>query len=151
MKTLTALGTRTAAIGAIALFLAACANSSVPGNPSEASMTSKVKPATACGTGGSGIAVGSGDNGTFSVAIGNTCDMAGPDDTECVSGELSGYTYTFQLASTGSLGVFNTSGNTASFKRTASGNVKIDLMQSYHNAARNCEGSTVVYGYVTLD
>jgi|HubBroStandDraft_2_1064218.scaffolds.fasta_scaffold239938_2 hypothetical protein len=148
MKTLIGLSSRTIAVGAIALFLAACANSNVPGSPSGASVASKVKPATACG---SGILVGAGNNGTYSVAIGKTCDLTGPDDVSCLVSSLTGELYTFTLQSGASFGTFTPSGNTATFKRTSAGTVVIELRRATQNPVDHCTGAPLEYGTVTLD
>jgi hypothetical protein len=77
--------------------------------------------------------------------------MTGPDDVPCTPDEQAGYTYTFSVESGASYGTFNTSGNTATFKRTSAGNVVIDLKQKYANPTNCSTGYTSLYGYVTLD
>jgi len=74
----------------------------------------------------------SGDNGTYTVATGDSCILFGPPDQACVGSFQPNYR--FVIASGGSNG--NLSGTTrtgsnskATFHRTSSGNVEVDLRQ----------------------
>jgi hypothetical protein len=145
------LSFRTVALGALVLVFVACSSTAVPTGQSVSS-TSKIRPATACPSGG--ITFTTGGNGTYSVGIGDTCKLYSPvEDTACVPGSGVGYDYDFVITSGASHGTLSdTISRLATFKRTSSGDVSIALQQHYLNPGDSCkdiEYST--YGTITLN
>jgi hypothetical protein len=151
------LGVRIATIGLALTFLAGCAQNAVPGQQpgSSSSQASRAKQAAACPA--SGIEVGPGDSGTFSVGNGDSCDLFGPEDQTCLLDSLAGYQYTFVIQSGAGHGTLSGttqtgSGSEATFHRTGAGNVVIYLKQLYQNPVNECKpGGDSTYGSVTLD
>ena len=109
-----------------------------------------MRPNTACP--GSGLYL-SGNIGTYSVGVGDKCVLYGPDDQACITGEQGGYRYTFSIVSGGSHGTLTPGvGTMATFKRTSTGDVVIDLKQEYQIPTDGCKpGGFTTYGSVTLD
>jgi hypothetical protein len=152
------LGIRTLAPGMLMLVFAGCSSTAIPMNQSAATSfgaAARIHPNTTCPDGGS-ITLNSGDNGTHTLGIGDTCILYGPGDQTCALGTQDGYKYLFVIGS-GSYGTL--SGTTqsngqskATFKRTSGpGNEVIDLKQSLSPQVSCHEQGYAPWGYVTFN
>jgi hypothetical protein len=112
---------------------------------------------TACPSGG--IVFSPGDNGTYSVAVNSSCKLKGPpDDTGCGPTGYPTAQYTFAFMSGSSNGTLssttqNGSNSVATFQRTSTGTVVIQLNVTYReikDSVCHTDGGSI-YGYVTLD
>ena len=146
---------RILSLAILAIAFAGCSSGSMSPTQAVAGLEHGLHPrTTACPSGG--IEFSPGNNGTYSVAVGDSCKLLGPPNEACVIGEQTGYSYSFVIASGGSNGTLSGtsqdgSNSVATFKRTSTGNVVIDLHQTYLNPANNCQGKGfTTYGSVTL-
>jgi hypothetical protein len=149
---------RTLALGMLILVFAGCASAGLPtqqnGPASIGASTRNVHPDTACPD--SGITFSPGNNGTYSVAVNDSCKLYGPPDIPCNASQ-SGVKYEFFISSGGSHGTLSGTGQSdgkslATFRRTSTGDVSIYLNQTRLNYFVSCkpyDGSD--YGWVTLE
>lgn len=147
------LGLRVIALGTLTLVLASCSSNSVPTgqNVSTSNSQSHVRQANMGPCPASGITIAPGANGTWTVGIGDTCDMFAPQDQPCNTGEF-GETYHFIITGGASHGTLTQSGNEGKFKRTSSGEVDITLQQwTYAIGDHNCQSPTISpYGTISF-
>lgn len=142
------------AVGMLVLaFAAGCSSTAVPTSQSAPAIAgaAKVHPATSCAN--SSITFGPGDNGTYSVPIGDYCILNGPGDIACATDEQSGTEYIFSFESGSSNGTLSgtSQSGSAKFTRTSSGKVVIELNALNLDSALNCRPTGgELYGTVTF-
>jgi len=147
------LGVRIVALGTLTFALAGCSSNSVPMGAS-VSTSSAQSHAHHLNNGpcpASGITIAPGDNGTYTLGVGDTCDMFAPPDQGCNTGEF-GYTYKFIITGGAGNGTLTQSGNEGKFKRTSSGEVDITLQKwTYSIGDHNCQSPTISsYGTIAF-
>lgn len=153
------------ALIAATLFVGCGGGSGSPVSPSGPSVSSvsnafqhsgpaatKLRPDTACPAGG--IVFAPGDNGTYSVAVGDQCVLWGPFNQPCNASQ-DGFTYLFYIVSGGSSGTLSgttqgSKGSKATFERDSTGPVVIGLQAIEYQFFRNCRISGFQYGTVKL-
>jgi len=145
------IGVRNVALGILVLGFVGCSSTPVPTaqNASTLTRTSKVRPDMSCP-----FTFTTGDNGTYTVGVGDSCVMNSPANQTCELDTQPGYEYSFEITSGGSNGTLSggTIGETqATFNRTSSGKVYISLLQ-YQYPLGTCRISGyITYGTVVLD
>jgi hypothetical protein len=124
------LGVRNLFLGMLVLAFVGCSSSTTPSGQSQPgsvipSNVSKVRADTSCGS----FTFGPGNNGTYTVGIGDTCVMYEPTDDLCMIGVQSGNVYEMTPSSpihgTFTGGQIGTS--SATYKRTSSGDVTVTV------------------------
>lgn len=100
----------------------------------------------------SGILFAVGNNGTYTVAVGDKCVMYAPYDQTCIPGisGQDGLTYTFEITSGGSNGTLAQSGNKGTFTRSSSGEVDISLQETEYGQSDSCKPTMLTYGTITF-
>ncbi|MGA7247007.1 MAG: hypothetical protein WBW89_04550, partial [Candidatus Cybelea sp.] len=99
-------------------------------NQSALTSDARFHPAAASPCPGGGIHLVQGNNGTYTVAIGASCDMYAPYNTGCSESSSPGETYTFMITSGFGLGTLKVEQNEGTFKRTGKGEVVITIQQA---------------------
>lgn len=106
---------------------------------------------TSCGS----FTFASGDNGTYTVGIGNTCTMYFPTLTTCIAGVQNGYEYYIVANPANFLNTFgggHLGDTSATFTRGTSGNVTFLLHGQFMDDSSGCSGTNdTVYGSVVLN
>jgi hypothetical protein len=135
------------------LSIAACSNSAMPtgqGQPTSYSQYSHVRPGTpACPA--TGIQFQVGNNGTYTVGIGDACDIVAPADETCNASQ-NGYTFDpFEFTGGSQYGTLTQKGSVGKFTRTSRGEVDIELPATAHYFIQNClVPHPLAYGTITF-
>jgi hypothetical protein len=131
--------------------LAGCSSTSLPTgqNVSASNSQSHVRHLNMGPCPASGITMATGNNGTWTVGIGDSCDMYAPMNEPCNTGEF-GETYHFIITGGASYGSLGQSGNEGTFTRTSKGEVDITLQQwTYEIGDFHC-ASPMISTYGTI-
>lgn len=152
MINMNGLGAKAFALTVLALFITGCSNSSVPTAQGTSSLT-QARGLPQSDPTCSQIFLHAGDNGTYHVAVGDSCEIIEPENALC-SPSASGAEYNFNAPDPTGLGTWNVFGVDGTFKRTKTGKVVISVSETVTMfRVKGCVPTTinVPYGHVTLN